>query len=129
MLVTPRACVPASASTSYTRSSSEGAGLLAPHSRVFARPAPHSAAHAFRLARLALRRGDETASTLPLCSRPCSSHLPRTGPRLSLGVLGVCDWPGLRSLQLGEARRTAAAEWTVAEACLRHCGTRGGRVS
>lgn len=32
-----------------------------------------------------------------LCSRPCSSHLPRTGARLSLGFLGVCDWPGPRS--------------------------------
>lgn len=63
-----------------------------------------------------------------LCSRPCSSHLPRTGARLSLGLLGVCDWPGPRSSQLSEAWRRAA--WRVgSEASLWQWGARGGHAA
>lgn len=132
-LVSPRACVPSPARTSYTRSPSEDAGPRTRHSRVLGRRAPHPAAHAFWTGPAASRRGDGIGFWVFfffffLCSRPCSSHLPRTGARLSLGLLGVCDWPGLRSSQLGEAWRRAAGR-AGSEASLRQCGVRGGHAA
>lgn len=56
----PRACVPAPARTSYTRSSSENVGPRTRHSRVLAGRAPHPAAHAFWAGPAASRRGDGT---------------------------------------------------------------------
>lgn len=105
VLVIPRACVSASARTSYTGPSSEEAGPLTRRSGVFAHPAPHPTAHASWC--LEAGRQDSFFFSL-LGSLPCASHLPRTGPRPSLGSSGVCDWLAPRSLQLGEARRTAA---------------------
>lgn len=51
------------------------------------------------------------------CTRPlCFPHLPRTGPEVSLGLVGLCDWPGpAQACQRGAAGRRAT-EWAVTAA-------------
>ena len=96
------------------QSSSEKAETRTPADPGVVSPRPTGVAHAFWVGSRSQRRSERTDFLLiPPLFAPL---LPRTGPELSLGLVGPRDWPGPRESASEVRRPRRATEWAVTAA-------------